>query len=192
MLGNLRSLWPQGLIIFALVMPLLLDVVRKAELTLVASKSQGRTSVHELQLVEISPPRLAVAFGWDDKSYILTSDSAWKSLLPHNKGINPGSQHGDNMQVALYQQLGCLDAIRLSLLNLYNMTADDQSQPPDFSKTEACFGTIRQALLCSADITLEKPERFIPATNDTPPSLYITGLGILHRCTNWQALHSLI
>lgn len=138
----------------------------------------------ELQVLGISPPGLATEF--DNDHYNITSNSAWASLIPSNKGIvTVGVQEG-KVEVALYQQLDCLNNIRISLLHLYNVSTTEPAIPPDFEKTENCFGIIRQLLLCAADITLETQG---PPTHHADGSVemgIINGLGVSHRCMNWE------
>ncbi|KAF8884258.1 hypothetical protein CPB84DRAFT_158242 [Gymnopilus junonius] len=155
-----------------------------------AISQNGRKFAGELQVLGISSPSLATEF--DNDHYNITSNSAWASLIPSNKGIITAGVQGGKVQVALYQQLDCLNNIRISLLHLYNVSTTVPEIQPDFEKTENCFGIIRQLLLCAADITLETQGPPIHHADGSVEMGIINGLGVSHRCMDWEKVWSTV
>ncbi|KAF8959152.1 hypothetical protein BDZ97DRAFT_1667579, partial [Flammula alnicola] len=123
--------------------------------------------------------------------YNITAHSAWASLIPENRGIMPVGQEGKKMQVALYQQLECINNLRISMLHLYNVATAEPHIPPDFAKSEMCFGVLRQLLLCAADPTMEHttPEYHADGTVDEKSTIH--GLEDTHRCRDWRQVWDL-
>jgi len=147
--------------------------------------SQSRSKqAGELQVLDVSSPGLATEF--DNDHYNLTSHSAWASLIPNNKGIVRVGTQDMEVQVALYEQLDCINNIRISVLHLYKVETTEPAISPDFKKTEKCFGILRQLLLCASDITLETPDPPIRHADGSLQMGLITGLGVSHRCMDWE------
>ncbi|KAJ8062727.1 hypothetical protein OCU04_007991 [Sclerotinia nivalis] len=146
----------------------------------------------------------------EDEIYAAASspdtNAAWDNLMPPGRGfvlvenpekygLRPGlpSINGpDRYSVSVFHQLHCLGMIRES----YNSAllgvrphiqgdenlSDESAQESNKEHIGHCFDYIRQALMCSADMTIEwameMPDGKAPFTVD--------GWGITHTCRNWD------
>ncbi|KAJ3787222.1 hypothetical protein GGU11DRAFT_743395 [Lentinula aff. detonsa] len=124
--------------------------------------------------------------------YEITNDSEWATLLP-NKGSRvrlPSKQQRsmeDDFEVALYHDLHCLDVIRSVFVS---MRDGSSAHSPE---AEECLGTIRQAILCTADITLEPAEVICydgEECNDAGPEA--SGNNVDHSCRDWVQVRKFV
>ncbi|QSZ36207.1 hypothetical protein DSL72_007333 [Monilinia vaccinii-corymbosi] len=136
------------------------------------------------------------------------TNAAWDNLMPAGRGfilveepekygLKPGlpSLNGpDRYSISAFHQLHCLGMIRES----YNSAllgqrphihgdenlSDAAAQESNKEHTGHCFDYIRQAIICSADMTIEwameMPDGKAPFTVD--------GWGITHTCRDWESV----
>jgi len=93
-------------------------------------------------------------------------------------GIEKGSSEYQGFPLSVFHQLHCLKMLRMhyaALLTMGQEMTDKVSDHPDH-----CFDYLRQAIMCSADMTLEKarvdPDGHRRATD---------GWGSTHQCKDW-------
>ncbi|KAJ4474869.1 hypothetical protein J3R30DRAFT_618101 [Lentinula aciculospora] len=125
--------------------------------------------------------------------YEITNDSEWATLIPskggrvHLPSTERPPSSGNNFEVALYHDLHCLDVIRSVFVS---MRDGSSAYSPE---AEECLGTIRQATLCTADITLE-PAKLIcydgDTCNDVGPEA--SGNNVDHSCRDWVQVREFV
>lgn len=146
----------------------------------------------------------------EDEIYAAASspdtNDVWDNLMPPGEGfvlvgnpekygLRPGlpSVNGpDRYPVSVFHQLHCLGMIRESynsaLLGVRPHSQDDENFPDELAHESNredighCFDYIRQALMCSADMTIEWA---MEMPDGKPPSA-VDGWGIPHTCRNWN------
>ncbi|KAF8514434.1 hypothetical protein BU17DRAFT_52579, partial [Hysterangium stoloniferum] len=110
--------------------------------------------------------------------FTLYSDSDWGTIFPSpNEGF---IQFGPDKRwfiPAIYHQLHCLDAIRVSFVTNGSYAA---------AHTQHCLRYLRQAVLCSADMTLEETVWKTNLHGKRVPAA--DGVGMVHRCKDWTVL----
>ncbi|KAF8959151.1 hypothetical protein BDZ97DRAFT_1414990 [Flammula alnicola] len=129
---------------------------------------------------------------WDNHNYEATASRQWDTLFPRNKGRISLDDSGRQFQVAMYSHLECVNKIRLALVearDLLKGTSLTPTSPPFQAREEidACFGQIRQAVLCAGDFTTNPT--VLTFTNDSLEKFDIdtVEVGTYHRCRDWTA-----
>ncbi|KAJ7605368.1 hypothetical protein DFH06DRAFT_258843 [Mycena polygramma] len=113
------------------------------------------------------------------RHYNITHDAEWATLIPANHGRVKLGAAQEEFDVGMYTDLRCLDTIRAAYVNM----RDGATAPSPAA--EACFGHIRQAITCTADITLE-PAHVICKNGECPLSSAVaTGEFVDHKCRDW-------
>ncbi|KAJ6535096.1 hypothetical protein B0H19DRAFT_1383331 [Mycena capillaripes] len=115
------------------------------------------------------------------KHYNIVNEAEWATLIPANRGrVRLGlGDAKEEFDVAMYSDLECLDTIRAAYVSMR-----DGARVPS-PAAEACLGHIRQAILCTADITLE-PAHLICKDGECPLSSAVaTGQFVDHKCSDW-------
>ncbi|KAJ4473265.1 hypothetical protein C8J55DRAFT_519024 [Lentinula edodes] len=122
--------------------------------------------------------------------YEITNVSEWATLVPH-KGSRvrfpSKSSFEDDFEVALFHDLHCLDVIRDVFVS---MRDGSSAHSPE---AEECLGTIRQAILCAADITLEPTEIVCydgESCNNFGPEA--SGDNVEHSCRDWVQVREFV
>ncbi|KAJ7174878.1 hypothetical protein C8R46DRAFT_891920, partial [Mycena filopes] len=118
-------------------------------------------------------------FHRDDGTYDLAQDLHWEALLPaHGGRVKLGSGSESPLQafeVALFNDLACLDTIRRALAQMRN-----GSHRVTSVEAERCFGQLRQVVECMADTALEPAIMGCDAEGVCGPGA--SGHGVDHRC----------
>ncbi|TDZ73317.1 Oxidase ustYa [Colletotrichum trifolii] len=130
-----------------------------------------------------------------------TVDAKWASLLPEMGGFftHPAISPNESC-FAVFHQIHCLDMVRQALYEARpdvvgqgwrevedddddghrrRDSAEDNNHIHDMYHIGHCFDLIRQALMCTPDLTME-------LTNETIGG--VTGFGTEHQCVDWPAL----
>ncbi|KAJ6458059.1 hypothetical protein C8R47DRAFT_1203310 [Mycena vitilis] len=118
------------------------------------------------------------------KHYDLVNDTEWASLIPPFNGNVKLASPPQEFGVGMFSDLHCLDAIRRALVQM----RDGTSVP--FEGAEHCFGQLRQAVDCTADITLEPAHMVCADDGDCSPSA--TGNYLDHRCRSWEQVREFV
>jgi len=145
------------------------------------------TTLHLASLRRSSATRNS-GLRWEEINYKLQDSNHWQSLFPTNwNHIHLDNSTDAEVQIAMYSQLDCLNKIRIELLTLQDPA---HTAPPvqTLEETDTCFGQIRQAILCAADITLEPT---LPFYIGDHYEISATGLEEYHRCYDWTAVRML-
>ncbi|KAF7883188.1 uncharacterized protein EAF01_011697 [Botrytis porri] len=154
-------------------------------------------------------PSHPVIFEEDERFAAASSpetDSAWDNLMPAGRGfilvenpehygLRPGlpSANGlDRYSVSVFHQLHCLGMIRESYNSVLKEVrphihgdenlSNSAAQESEKEHTSHCFDYLRQAMMCSADLTIE----WAMEMPDGKPPFTVDGWGITHTCRNWQ------
>ncbi|KAF7943964.1 hypothetical protein EAE96_010377 [Botrytis aclada] len=133
-------------------------------------------------------------------------DSAWDDLMPAGRGfilvedpkkygLRPGlpSVNGpDRYSVSVFHQLHCLGMIRESYnsvlmgvrLHIHGDEdlSDSAAQESEKEHISHCFDYLRQAMMCSVDMTIE----WAMEMPDGKPPFTVDGWGITHTCRDWE------
>ncbi|KAF8889857.1 hypothetical protein BD779DRAFT_1438957, partial [Infundibulicybe gibba] len=120
-----------------------------------------------------------VALRFTNNGYSITNDWAWNALVPGDGRVRLGPD-GRVFDVAMYQQLRCLNSIRVAYLA--NHARPSPVELPNIPEAENCFDILRQSFLCAADITLDPAKVVMVDGNGT---VFTTGTGVDHRCRDW-------
>ncbi|KAJ8697009.1 hypothetical protein PTI98_006823 [Pleurotus ostreatus] len=126
-------------------------------------------------------PLVNMAFHDDPRYFGLNAHNSsveWNSLLPAGGGIVFMGDNGTPYDVSMWHQLRCLNSIRRTLIG----------EADDYKHAEHCFHYLRQAILCSADLTLEP----LPPNSTQIPSYQeaqAPGPAIVHTCKNWRQIY---
>ncbi|KAI0521164.1 hypothetical protein F5B22DRAFT_644412 [Xylaria bambusicola] len=118
-----------------------------------------------------------------------SSDVAWETLIPKGRGfvqVNISGRQG-RYCVSAFHQLHCLDMLRHGYYAATNLgrrkhdytSADTLRRSLHDDHVQHCFDYLRQALMCSADPTLELRNASIGG---------VTGWGSMHQCRDFGAL----
>ncbi|KAL4256840.1 ustYa family protein [Pleurotus pulmonarius] len=126
-------------------------------------------------------PLVNMAFHDDPHYFGLNGHNSsleWNSLLPAGDGIVFMGDNGTPYDVSMWHQLRCLNSIRMTLIGEAN----------DYKHAEHCFHYLRQAILCSADLTLEP---LPPNSTDIPfdQEARTPGPAVAHTCKNWRQIY---
>ncbi|KAJ3825045.1 hypothetical protein EV361DRAFT_950156 [Lentinula raphanica] len=133
--------------------------------------------------------------------YEITNDTEWATLIP-DKGTHvhlPSHHSSQEFEVALYHDLHCLNIIRSVFVS---MRDGSTAHSPE---AEQCLGTIRQAILCTADVTLEPAELVCYDDDESDGGLeeeekeWCTNVGpeasgnnVDHRCRDWVQVREFV
>ncbi|KAF2197593.1 hypothetical protein GQ43DRAFT_199641 [Delitschia confertaspora ATCC 74209] len=156
-------------------------------------------------------PRKRVVFARDpifSEPHSPDGDAAWDSLMPEGRGFvlveNPEKYgyHGgvptekgvDRFSVSVFHQLHCLGMIRASYYKRNSTTQPighlEGDVPPEIldevhnHHIAHCFDYLRQALMCSADTTIEWAK-----VQSTGERNQVDGWGIPHEtCKDWNSV----
>ena len=117
--------------------------------------------------------------------YHVTSDSDWASLFPTNNGRIPSPINPDEeVMLSMHHQLLCLNNIRIAYLGLH--TTPSTMPPVDYADVDMCLEQLRQHIMCNCDLTLDPTLLFRMKDGVIAPGS--TGVGVEHRCLNWEKL----
>ncbi|KAJ7776912.1 hypothetical protein DFH07DRAFT_877083 [Mycena maculata] len=118
------------------------------------------------------------------KQYHYENDTEWATLIPpyhgHVKLGSPQLEFG----VAMYSDLQCLDTVRHAIVQMRNGSTTSSRAAED------CFGQLRQAIDCTADITLEPA--FIVCDSDGKCGAGASGDYVNHKCHNWAQVREFV
>ncbi|KII87186.1 hypothetical protein PLICRDRAFT_55192 [Plicaturopsis crispa FD-325 SS-3] len=116
-------------------------------------------------------------------------EEQWSALAPHAPGyghVRLGSE-GPMFLVALYDQLDCLETLR-HILDAGSCTNKSAAWVDEH--VYHCLSTLRQAVLCNADITLEPSIEITLANGSISPAA--SGLDVEHECRDETQLKDFI
>ncbi|KAF7295719.1 hypothetical protein MIND_01112400 [Mycena indigotica] len=137
----------------------------------------------------VQPATLKFVFG---EHYNITKPEEWASLIPPHDGrvrLGEGAEFG----VGMYQDMRCLDVIRAAFVRMRDTGSTERDE-----RAEACFGHIRQAIACTADITLEPAKVKCSKDEETGKvvcpviSAVATGNRVDHRCRDWNQVRAFV
>jgi hypothetical protein len=118
----------------------------------------------------------------------ITDDGQWEAAVEamgeywHIHADLQRSAKGIMTGIAMQEQLKCLNLLRISTLQVHNIT--QKKDGPPFHLVQRCLGHLRQSILCGADTTVEPVPRIVGG--DGKISTGVTdGIGVLHRCMTW-------
>ncbi|KAM7212756.1 protein of unknown function (DUF3328) domain containing protein [Rhypophila decipiens] len=130
------------------------------------------------------------------------TDNAWAALNPLGKGFVNLDKNGDviiyngthtppaneTKVVSVFHQLHCLNHLRRSLAASAANPLEFQYLVPQLSHHwDHCFDYLRQALMCTADITLESLQE-PPKGNKSVPLTSVDGWGTTHLCRDYNVV----
>ncbi|KAJ7457394.1 hypothetical protein FB451DRAFT_1047399, partial [Mycena latifolia] len=121
------------------------------------------------------------------KHYNIANASEWATLVPpHHGRVKLGSPQQE-FDIAIYSDIECLDTIRNAFI-----TMRDGSGAPS-KAAEECLGQIRQAILCTADLTLE-PAVVVceDASQMTECDNISSGEHVRHLCRDWVQVRKFV
>ncbi|KAJ6590668.1 hypothetical protein DFH09DRAFT_976151, partial [Mycena vulgaris] len=131
--------------------------------------------------LSVRPAVLKFVFG---EHYHYENDTEWATLVPpHHGHVKLGSSQLE-FGVAMYSDLQCLDTVRQSIVQMR-----DGSTAPS-RVTEDCLGQLRQAIDCTADITLEPA--FVVCDGDGKCGAGASGDYVDHKCRNWAQVREFV
>ncbi|KAF7358518.1 hypothetical protein MVEN_00902700 [Mycena venus] len=120
------------------------------------------------------------------KHYNIVDGAEWATLIPPNSGRVRLGADQEEFDVGMYTDLQCLDTIRAAYVSMR-----DGARVPS-PAAEACLGHIRQAILCTADITLE-PAWVVCKDGECPlKSAVATGEFVDHKCRDWVQVRNYV
>lgn len=127
-----------------------------------------------------------VVLPFSNAQYHITSDSDWASLFPTNGGRIPSLTNPDEeVMLSMHHQLHCLNIIRIAYLGLH--TTPSTMPPVDYADVDMCLEQLRQHMMCNCDLTLE-PTVLVRKKSDGVIAPGSTGIGVEHRCWDWEKL----
>jgi hypothetical protein len=145
-----------------------------------------RSFVDLVYPTELPFERGQIKMNFTNDGFHITSDDAWLSLH-RNKTFHLNSESHQEYVVSMHQQLYCLDTFRIAYLSLRKPTDRPLLTPALYDEAELCLDQMRQNVMCHADLTLE-PTVPVQTKNGIIPGS--PGVGVFHRCRNWQNLES--
>ncbi|KAJ3776388.1 hypothetical protein FB446DRAFT_307696 [Lentinula raphanica] len=194
-----QSLWFIVLISFLLASMLNVYSIHKIRTSQALDNSPIRPLASELP-VTLNPVVLNFLFA---QHYDITNDIEWATLIP-DRGTHvhlplPLHHPSQEFEVALYHDLHCLDVIRSVFVS---MRDGSRAHSPE---AEQCLRTIRQAILCTADVTLE-PAELVCYDDDESDGGYeeeekewctnvgpeASGNNVDHRCRDWVQVREFV
>ncbi|KAJ7203062.1 hypothetical protein GGX14DRAFT_369707, partial [Mycena pura] len=118
-----------------------------------------------------------------EERYHIENDTEWATLVPaHRARVRLGAPPQE-LGVALFSDLACLDVVRRAFLQ---MRSGAIAASP---AAEACLGQLRQAIVCTADSTLE-PARIV--CEDVGRCGGAASGETAHRCRNWAQVREFV
>ena len=111
----------------------------------------------------------------------IVEEDIWKDLIPANGGVVTTPE--GKFVVAMYNQLRCLDEVRVAYLALHDRPAP--GRVPNNTAAEICLGQLWQILQCNADITLD-PAILVERNGTLVPGS--SGIDVRHRCYDWTKI----
>ncbi|KAJ8501846.1 hypothetical protein ONZ45_g12011 [Pleurotus djamor] len=118
----------------------------------------------------------------DDPTYYglngANSSAEWESLLPQGGGIVFLGGKQVPYDISMWHQLRCLNYIRRTLIG----------EDIDYTRTSHCFHYLRQAILCSADLTLEPLPGGTTHLSDLDERKD-PQVPVVHTCRDWRHIY---
>ncbi|KAJ7654238.1 hypothetical protein B0H17DRAFT_886955, partial [Mycena rosella] len=133
--------------------------------------------------ISLGTATLEFLFG---KHYNIANDADWATLVPSNHGRVRLGAAQEEFDVAMYTDLECLDTIRAA----YVVMRDGARVRSEAA--EACLGQIRQAILCTADTTLEPADVICKDGKCPASSAVATGEFVDHKCRDWTQVRDFV
>jgi hypothetical protein len=124
----------------------------------------------------VGPATLEFIFG---QHYNIANEAEWATLVPANHGRVRLGADLQEFDVAMYTDLQCLATIRAAYASMRDGAR--VASPA----AEACLGQIRQAILCTADITLEPTTPECDEEKCPLSSAAASGQFVDHKCRDW-------
>ena len=87
--------------------------------------------------------------------------------------------------LSMHHQLHCLNIIRIAYLGLH--TTPSTMPPVDYADVDICLEQLRQHIMCNSDLTLE-PTTLVRMEDNGVIVPGTNGVGVEHRCLNWEKL----
>ncbi|KAJ7487018.1 hypothetical protein FB451DRAFT_775893 [Mycena latifolia] len=116
--------------------------------------------------------------------YNIENDTDWATLTPPHYGrVKLGEQEFD---VGMYSDMECLDTIRAAYVAMRG-GAQLRSEA-----AEMCLGQIRQAILCTADPTLERTTIMCKDGVCPLDGAVATGNHVDHKCRDWTQVRAFV
>ena len=114
-------------------------------------------------------------------------DQAWLHLFPSYGGFfEHPTIAPERSTFSAFHQLHCVNSIRMGYWALYDAAISDQVLNETDIEMDAspahmrhCIDMLRQAIMCSPDLTVEKKDHELGGVN---------GFGITHQCYDWKQL----
>jgi len=127
-----------------------------------------------------------VVLRFENSLFPITSDKHWEALFPSNYGkIHLDRFPNREFIVAMYQQLHCLDVVRVAFLQLH--ASPSHTKVANFTEADDCMDQLLQTILCHGDISLEPAVLVLNDGKFVPGS---KGVGVDHRCRDWNELRA--
>ncbi|KAJ7641812.1 hypothetical protein FB45DRAFT_1022543 [Roridomyces roridus] len=164
-----------------------LNVITLYRLRRTPSRSSLNIDEHPLDSelpLPIGAATLEFIFG---KHYDIADSTAWATLFPHPEHGGRVRLEDKEFDVGMYTDLKCLDVIRSAYVRMRS-----GAQVRD-EAAEACLGHIRQAILCTADITLEPTKIHCTEDGECPlKGATASGEYLDHRCRDWTQVRQFV
>ncbi|KAJ7019564.1 hypothetical protein C8F04DRAFT_1141328 [Mycena alexandri] len=119
-----------------------------------------------------------------DAHYDLFDDRSWASLVPAHQGRVKLGSPPQEFDVGLFSDLACLDTARRALTKMRDGSRETSAE------AERCFGQVRQAIECMADVALEPTVIGCDAGGACGPGA--SGDKVDHRCRNWEQVRNFV
>lgn len=140
--------------------------------------------------LDLGPVAIAIE---NSRHYALDSpdaDAEYESMYPGELGFLHLGPNRRFFGVSMYHQLHCLNSLRQAIVHASKRHQGGHSQKKNEKREQVahvdhCLNYLRQTILCSADLTLE-PEIVLGSQEVGE------GLGVVHVCKDWGALHEFI
>jgi hypothetical protein len=131
----------------------------------------------------VGPATLEFIFG---QHYNIANEAEWATLIPANHGRVRLGADLQEFDVAMYTDLQCLATIRAAYASMRDGAR--VASPA----AEACLGQIRQAILCTADITLEPTTPECDEEKCPLTSAAASGQFVDHKCRDWVQVRNYV
>ncbi|KAJ7127867.1 hypothetical protein C8R44DRAFT_778931 [Mycena epipterygia] len=172
-----------GLLLFISATLNVVTVFRLRHTSNTYALSDERPFASELPL-SVGAATLEFIFG---KHYNIANETEWATLIPPNHGRVRLGAAQEEFDVAMYTDLECLDTIRA----IYVQMRDGAQVRSEAA--EACLGQIRQAILCTADITLEPTHIICKEDGECLLSGAVaSGQFVDHKCRDWVQVREFV
>ncbi|KIJ30117.1 hypothetical protein M422DRAFT_268370 [Sphaerobolus stellatus SS14] len=128
-----------------------------------------------------------VALSFQNDVSPITSDEDWAALFPPNQGkVRLDAFPRQEFIIGMYQQLHCLDIVRVAFLQLH--ATPSQTKVANFTESDHCIEQLFQTILCHADVTLEPAMLVDDGGGELVPAT--GGIGVDHRCRDWSEIRN--